>query len=398
MARIAIVGAGVAGGVVARGLRAYDDLEIIVVEKVAVGDHAEAGNGLNIGPNALSALDLALPEMAEEMRAASRPWTRWHGETVDGEPLFHIPLEEVADQHGIRIRWSELYRIAREPVADRTLYERCCSFVQEGAEGRLDLVLEQADGRRETLADIDLLIACDGRYSALREQRCGVPPVTHLGVANFRLLIEDGGSVPIDDLAEWYNGPNRLLAFRVADGRIYLSGNFPIPPGEEIEPTQKTAAALQRAYLPRGGTVNPLCSFLVEASCAGIDTLHWSRAQEIPTCFTDGSGRFLMLGDSAHAMVPTLGQGATQALEDGSLFLLLYERMRRDGAVDFAAMIRRYEALRRTRIEFARSFSWEASKALLAGSDSIAATRGKSQPAYRSKLTRLYRELEAAAL
>jgi salicylate hydroxylase len=257
-------------------------------------------------------------------------------------------------------------------------------------------VLEEPDGASETLSDIDLLIACDGRYSALREQRCGVPPVTHLGVANFRLLIEDGGSQPIDDLAEWYNGPNRLLAFRVADGRIYLSGNFPIPPGEDIEPAQKTAAGLEAAYLPPGDKVNPLCRFLVEASCDGIDTLHWSRAQEIPTCFTDGSGRFLMLGDSAHAMVPTLGQGATQALEDGSLFLLLYERMRRDGAVDFAAMIRRYEALRRTRIEFARSFSWEASNSLLAGSDPIAATRGKSLPAYRGKLTRLYRELEVA--
>ena len=74
-------------------------------------------------------------------------------------------------------------------------------------------------------------MVAEGRYSSLRAQLCGPPAIRHLGVANFRVLLDDGGVLPIDDLEQWTSGPNRLLAFRVRDGLIYLSGNLPLVPG-----------------------------------------------------------------------------------------------------------------------------------------------------------------------
>lgn len=397
MLRIVLVGAGVAGGVIARGLRRLPGVEVILTEQVAAEDHAMAGNGLNIGPNALLALDTVLPDMAAELRAASLPWTRWQAGLINGAPLYEIPLADVAACSGIRIRWSELYRIAREPIADLTRFEHRFTGVEiDGDTSRVTLE-RLIDGRQEIIPDVDLLIACDGRYSRVREQLCGAPSIQHLGVANFRLLIEDNGKTGIDDLEQWYCGPARLLFFRLKDGRVYLSGNNPLEPGAEITDDQKTADYLRRTYLPTSGPVEPRCAFLMDETCARVDTLHWSRAQEIDTRFHDSSGRVLFVGDCAHAMAPTLGQGATQAIEDGAAFLALFRAMLKRGRLRVPALTAAYDRLRRERIEFVKRFSWDASEPLLIGRDPVATNRDRTTPAYHAKLRRMYTELGLGA-
>ena len=391
--RVVLVGAGVAGGVIARGLSRIPGINLELVEQVAPEDHAMAGNGLNVGPNALWALEGLLPEIATELRAASRPWTRWHAALSDGTLLYEIKLADVAPCAGIRIRWSELYRIARERVAAVTRYDRRCVGVELAGDGTARVVVEStAGGGREQIRDVDLLIACDGRYSRIRELLCGAPAIRHLGVANFRLLIDDGGAIDIDDLEQWYTGPNRLLAFRLADGRVYLSGNFPIEAGRDIRDDEKTPAFLRDIYLPASGPIEPKCRQLMDATCDPHAVLHWSRAQEIDVRFHDAARRVLFVGDAAHAMAPTLGQGATQAIEDACALVALFERMRGPG-FSVPGLLEAYDRLRRERIEFVRRFSWDASESLLAGRDPVATNRPKSGPAYHQMLRRMYGEL-----
>lgn len=390
MLRVVIIGAGVAGGVIARGLQAFPGVHLTVVERVAADDHTRSGNGLNIGPNALIALDAVLPEIAGELRAASLPWTRWKAALIGGETLYEIPLSDVAAADGIRIRWSELYRIARQDLGAVTLFEHSCIDIAYQRDDKLAIELESAAGARSRLDGIDLLIACDGRYSAARVQLLGAPPTRHLGVANFRLLIDDGGQTGIEDMEQWYHGPARLLAFRLADGRIYLSGNFPVAPSGEIEDEQKTADGLRGIYLPASGPVEEICRYLIDASCARLSELHWSRAQEIPTAYHDARGHVLFAGDSAHAMAPTLGQGATQAIEDSGIFIALLRAALDRGDVKVPYLTRAYDRLRRERIEFVKRASWDASDSLLAGADPLATNRPKNGAAYRAKLRRLY--------
>ena len=59
--RIVIVGAGVAGSLVASGLAGYDEVEVICLEKVDSAGQADAGTGLNIGPNAIKSLMSVMP-------------------------------------------------------------------------------------------------------------------------------------------------------------------------------------------------------------------------------------------------------------------------------------------------------------------------------------------------
>ena len=50
-----------------------------------------------------------------------------------------------------------------------------------------------------------------------------------LGVCLFRLPFPAGADRPIDDYGQWFNGPNRLLAFRVPGDFVYCAGSIPCP-------------------------------------------------------------------------------------------------------------------------------------------------------------------------
>ena len=53
-----------------------------------------------------------------------------------------------------------------------------------------------------------------------------------------------------------------------------------------------------------------------------------------------------LLGDAAHAMLPHVGQGANQAVEDGVALAVFLEQC---GPAEVADALRRYEAFRRER-------------------------------------------------
>jgi salicylate hydroxylase len=117
--RIAVIGTGVAGSLLAEMLHGQKGITLDAFDRLEPGEEAEAGTGLNVGPNAMKALRLHLPERHAAVRAAALPWARWTIEMADGERLFDLDLAEVAEEPGIRLRWSALYDVLRAPVAGR---------------------------------------------------------------------------------------------------------------------------------------------------------------------------------------------------------------------------------------------------------------------------------------
>jgi len=97
-------------------------------------------------------------------------------------------------------------------------------------------------------------------------------------------------------------------------------------------------------------------------------------------------------------MVPTLGQGATSAIEDGALFVRDFRAAwaAGGGRVDVPALTSGYAALRGPRVDFVRAFSWEASDVLMEPGFSLDKVRAKGGAQFRAKLARLYKELELA--
>jgi salicylate hydroxylase len=396
--RVVIVGSGVAGSILAYGLRDIGNIEVICLERAEFEDHADAGTGLNVGPNAIKALHLFHPELAAVLERESLPWSSWRISLTDGCELMNLPLAEVADNPGIRIRWSQLYALLREPVRQQVRFGTTVTamrYARAGEAGPMVVETRDRSGRDAVIDGIDLLVAGDGRYSKVREAFLGRPEPCLIGVCIFRLLLAGVRPELVDDYEQWFNGPNRLLAFRVPGEATYIAGSFPIAADGEIPAAAKTAEALRRFYMPANGLASPQCAFLIDAICRHVDDIHWARLQEAPAAFCDPNRRILLLGDAAHPMVPTLGQGATQAIEDACVAAAELRRaLQGEGGI--AAALDRIEQRRRARVEFVVDFSRDATDTMLAGADPVSGSLAKTRPDFRARLMQLYRDVPAA--
>jgi salicylate hydroxylase len=134
---------------------------------------------------------------------------------------------------------------------------------------------------------------------------------------------------------------------------------------------------------------------MIDALCANLAQIHWARLQEVEPLYSDASGRVLLLGDAAHGMVPTLGQGATQAIEDACLAAAQIRAhwlgaRRAKVPIDVPKLVRAIAERRAERIRFVMDFSLEATDTMLAGADPIAGTLKKLERPFQEKLRRLY--------
>ena len=392
--RIVIVGAGVAGCVMARRLSLLGGVEVTCLERVTRDDHSEAGTGLNVGPNAVKALRAVDPELTDAITQASFAWTSWRISLTDGTVLFDLPLSEVAEGPGWRIRWSELYRVLREAAGANVAYGcEITALGRDAADPRKTSVAWTQDGKEFRLDGIDLLIAGDGRYSSVRRAISGDVPVRQIGVAISRVLVPDTSDGLIDDYEQWFNGPNRLLSFRVPPGHIYIACAFPISPDADIPPELKTPEALRAAYTPPHAAPSAQAQWMIDTVCANVADTHWARMQEHDALYRASDCNVLYLGDAAHGMVPTLGQGATQAIEDAANAAALIARRYNDGERDVARWLLEVEALREDRMRFVMEFSLAATDTMLAGADPVKGTKHKTEAPFREKLSRLYRDI-----
>jgi len=146
----------------------------------------------------------------------------------------------------------------------------------------------------------------------------------------------------------------------------------------------KTEEAQRALYTPAGGSPCPAVAWMLDQVAMYLSDIHWARSATAPLLRHDPSGRALFLGDAAQAMVPTLGQGATQAVECG---VVAGQVLRRGGTV------REIAAIRDPRVNFVRDFSLEASDTLVPGTDVVAGTRKKGGPDFLAKLRRTYTEV-----
>jgi salicylate hydroxylase len=385
--RIGVIGTGVAGALfVAAALKDNPDAEIIAFDRIVSGARDEAGTGLNIGPNALKALRLHGGIALEDLLAVSLPWKRWEIVLTNGTRLIDLDMTEIGGEPGIRIRWADLYAVMRAGSARATIYDRALEDVEEEPDGRLTPVFRSADGALHRHGSFDLLVAGDGRYSRLRERVAGRPEPSFPGIGTWRLLVQVGADCPIDDYVQYFCGNARLLAFLVPGGYAYIAGSFPLEGQGPIPDETRTAEAQARFFLPPDGPPSPEVAWMLAQLDACIDDVNWARTQEIETLHQAMDGRVLLIGDAAHAMFQTLGQGATQAIEDA----LAAAAVLRGRPVSPQAMCDAYQARREARVDFAKTFTREATDTLLPGCDPVAGSLAKAEEPFLSKLRTLY--------
>jgi salicylate hydroxylase len=332
---IAIVGGGIGGLFAANALLA-NGLKVSVYEQApALG---EIGAGVYLTPNAVRHLQrVGLGPATEKYGALVGPQSHYFRH--NGEPIAPV---QVADASG----WNANYGMHRADLVDFLTANlpndivhcghRATGFAQSGDTARVTF-------DNGATIEADVVVAADGIHSELR------PYVFPPSKPVFHGTISYRGLVPRERLPDWpmdrwlmWAGPSKhFLVFPVRHGEMVNYVGF-VPADAEMKESWSAPG-------------NP---DVLRAEFAGWDPRVGSVLAQIDTCFrwalydreplpTWTKGRLTLLGDAAHPMLPHLGQGANQSIEDGMALATILAEV--DNAAVPAAL-QAYERLRRERV------------------------------------------------
>lgn len=301
-----VVGAGIGGLTAAVALRRAG-IDVTLCERAP--ELRAAGFGLSVQSNAMNALrtlDIGLDE--ELLRVGSRA-TAFSFRAADGGPLRRIELAPIDDSLG-----APSVVLARKDLHDVLLRAAGSDLrVEVGAEAqrfeRCDdgVLLHLADGRS---LQADVLIGADGINSAVRAQLHGADDprpgglVCWLALAPFHpAFLAEGESVHF-----WGRGM-RFGVHDIGHGSIYWWGTMSTAPDLAANWPYGKDDLLRRfrRWIP---DINEII-----IATTGSDILALPALDRPPLPWW-GRGPVTLLGDAAHPMLPSLGQGANAAIED----------------------------------------------------------------------------------
>jgi salicylate hydroxylase len=330
---IVIVGGGIGGLFVANALVAQGIGVSVYEQAPALG---EVGAGVYITPNCVRQLQ----------RIGLGPAVEKCGAKVGGNSqYFHydgtlIAPVRVTDSSG----WNATYGMHRADLVDMLAEalpagvvhagHRCTGFERYGDVASVSF-------QNGAVAEGDVVIGADGIHSVLRQH---VHPesrpvfsgtVAYRGVVRSELVPE----WPAESWLMWLGKGKHFLAYPLRAGTLINFVGF-VPADKEMKESWSVAGdpdTLRREFADWDPRIRSLLR--------QVETTFRSALYDRDPLPTWTRGRLTLLGDAAHAMLPHLGQGANQSIEDGMALatiltntdrstvlagLLAYERLRRE--------------------------------------------------------------------
>ena len=342
---IIIVGAGL-GGLSAAALLLEAGHRVRVLEQSS--QLGEVGAGIQVSANAMKVLEhLGVRALVEPL--AVRPQAFEFRRFDNGDLLHTIPLGTAHEErHGSP--YFQLHRSDLHAALVRTVQALDPSAIELGArvmglqekDGQVAVSIESASGLRRTEHG-DLVVGADGIRSVVREHLGLVDRPTPTGQVAWRCTVPTERVPPhlrTDVVSTVWCGPaNHAVTYYLRSGSlINFVGCVESDADEESWTARRPWAELDAQYQGWHPMVRAIIEQADREGC-----FRWTlRYREPPTCW--GSDCVTLLGDSAHATLPYMAQGAAMAIEDGAILqrcLALPEPL--------PHRLRRYELLRRPR-------------------------------------------------
>jgi 2-polyprenyl-6-methoxyphenol hydroxylase-like FAD-dependent oxidoreductase len=329
--RAIIVGAGIGGLTAAIALRRVG-IDAQVFERAS--ELREAGAGISLWPNAV--LPLRRLGVGEAIEAAGHPSTDGSLRSWTGEPLGPAVADRLEGTFGaplVVVHRAALQAALRDalPPDAVTLGREAVAVEQDGAAAEVRF----SDG---SLERGDLVIGADGIRSGVRAAVIGDAEPRYSGYTAWRGVVSMDASLANEALLGESWGPASLFGVaHLAGSQAYWWAS--VRAGKR---RSGTGDEEKEALLRRFAGWHPTVSALIEATVpeAIIRTPLYDRRPSAR--WTEG--RVALLGDAAHPMLPNLGQGACQAIEDA---IALADALR--GEADPEAALTRYGAIRTKR-------------------------------------------------
>jgi salicylate hydroxylase len=330
-----VIGGGIGGLFAANALIAHG-LRVSVYEQAP--SLGEVGAGVFLTPNSVRQLQrVGLGPSVEKRGARVGPDSRYFRH--DGTPIAPV---QVTDSSGWNATFGmhradlvEMLAAALPPGVVHTGH-RCSGFEQSDNVARVSF----ANG---AIVEGDLVVAADGIHSELR-QHVTPPsrPVFHGSVA-YRGVIAHRRIPhwPTASWLMWLGKGKHFLTFPLRGGELINYVGF-VPADQEMKESWSAPGDPETLRAEFAGWDPRIGSLLSEVEA----TFRWALYDREPLPGWS-RGRLTLLGDAAHPMLPHLGQGANQSIEDGMAMATILASANRRTA---PAALLAYERLRRERV------------------------------------------------
>jgi salicylate hydroxylase len=328
--RVLVVGGGIGGLSAALALR-FAGARVRVYEQAA--ELGEVGAGVGLFPNSIRILQRL--GVADSVARRGAPIIEWWMLAPGGSVVSHQIAGRDGPTSSLGIYRPDLVAELAAGLPRGVLHtgHRCVAFRQDDRYA----VVTFDNG---VSVEADVVIAADGIHSTLRRYVVEPRRPVFSGVVAYR------GVMPAARVPGW-PWPHALVNW-VGHGKHFLV--FPVRAGTMLNYVGFVPADDQM----RESWSAPGDPAVLAAEFAGWDPWLSRLLSHIDTTFRWGlydrdplprwtNGRLALLGDAAHAMLPHMGQGANQAIEDGMALATL---MRGSDAAEVTEALIRYQGLR----------------------------------------------------
>lgn len=333
--RVAIVGGGIGGLFTANALIAQG-MEVTVYEQAP--ELGEIGAGVFLTPNSVRHLQrLGLGPSVEKWGALVGAGSRYYRH--DGTQIAPV---QVTDSSGWNATFgmhrADLVEFLAAPLPDgvvRTGHRATgCEQDETGATVKFE---------NGAVAEADLVIAADGIHSTLRPAVTPPSEPVFSGSSAYRGTVphELVPDWPTDVWQMWLGEKKHFLVFPLRAGKLINYVGF-VPGDDQIRESWSMPGDPDQLRAEFAGWDSRIENLLAKVE----HTFRWALYDRDPLP-TWTSGRLALLGDAAHPMLPHLGQGANQSMEDGMALATILSKA---SPSSVPAALRAYEELRRERV------------------------------------------------
>jgi len=299
---------------------------------------AEVGAGVSLAPNGLRMLERL--GVGEQVRRVGVRYAASELRLPDGRAVRHEPYQFAMAGQNVGIHRADLLALLAGQLPPGTVRtgHRCTSFSQDEGSATVGF----ADG---STATADVVIGADGIHSVLQGFVVAPAEPVFSGVVAYRGLVPRLAEYPVGTIRMWMGEGRHFLVFPVRAGRLlnyvgFVSSDTAVRESWSAPGDPAALAAHFAGWDPIIGQV------IAAISGPGGSGFQWGMYDRVPLPRWS-SGRLTLLGDAAHPMLPHLGQGANQALEDAVTLATLLGAG--TSSADVPRALAAYEGLRRDR-------------------------------------------------
>ena len=333
--RVAIVGGGIGGLFAANALAARGIAVSVYEQAPAIG---EVGAGVFLTPNSVRHLQrIGLGAAVEKCGALVGHESRYFRH--DGATIAPV---QVTDSSGWNATFgmhrADLVEMLANAMPSGALHtgHRCTGFDQDDSLARVWF-------DNGACIEADIVIAADGIHSDLRPYVFAASKPVFSGSVAYRGLVPHARVPhrPTDRWQMWLGKGRHFLAFPVRAGTLINYVGF-VPTDEEMKESWSAPGdpgVLREAFAGWDPRIRELLNEVQT-------TFRWALYDREPLPIWTRQ-RLSLLGDAAHPMLPHLGQGANQSIEDGMALATILARAER---ARVPQALNAYERLRRERV------------------------------------------------